>query len=202
MVRVGLTGSIAVGKSYVLGVFAELGCLVIDADLIARAVVEPGTEGLRRVVAAFGEGVLRPNNSLDRQKLGAIIFGDAEKRLLLNSILHPLIISAQDEQMRAAEELNPYGVFIVDAALMIESGSYRRFDKIIVVHCRDEIQLARLMKRENLTVAEALQRISAQMSQADKMRYADFLIDTSDGFHPTRQQTIAVFEILKELAAS
>lgn len=201
MIHVGLTGSIAVGKSYVASLFAQLGCYVIDADLTARAVVEPGTKGLREVVAAFGEEVLRPNNSLDRRKLGSIVFGDPDKRLLLNSILHPLIIAAQDEEMQRAARRAPRGVCMVDAALMIESGGFRRFDKLIVVHCRDEIQLARLMQRESITNAEARRRIAAQMPQEEKKRYAHYLIDTSDGYETARQQTVAVFHELKELSA-
>ena len=102
MLRVGLTGSIAVGKSFVTRVLSELGCRVIDADEVARRVVEPGGEGLRAVVGAFGEGVLNEDGTLDRAKLGALVFGDEERRALLNSLLHPLIMEAQDEQLKRA----------------------------------------------------------------------------------------------------
>ena len=200
MLRVGLTGSIAVGKSYVVALFEELGCKVIDADQTARDVVAPGTEGLRRVVAEFGEEVLQPDKTLDRARLGAIIFADRARRERLNSILHPLIIIAQDEQMRRWAEKNPLGIGIVDAALMIESGGYKRFDRVVVVHCRPEIQIERLMKRNNLSRAEALQRINAQMPQAEKMRHADFLIDTSEDYETTRARTIEVFQKLKALS--
>src|SRR4051794_3608874 len=121
MLRVGLTGSIAVGKSHVLALLSELGCHVIDADRTARDVVAKGTEGLRLVVEEFGEEVLQPDGVLDRARLGAIIFADKEKRSRLNSILHPLIISAQDEEMRRWEAEDPEGIGIIDAALMIES---------------------------------------------------------------------------------
>lgn len=200
MLRVGLTGSIAVGKSHVVGLLKELGCKVIDADQTAREVVAPGTEGLKRVVAEFGEEVLQPDGTLDRARLGAIIFVDKEKRERLNAILHPLIIGAQDAELSALEAEDPKGIGIIDAALMIESGGYKRFDYVVVVHCRPEIQIERLMKRNNLSRSEALQRIGAQMPQEEKMRHADFLIDTSDDYETTRARTVEVFQKLKALS--
>ena len=200
MLRVGLTGSIAVGKSYVSGVLAELGCRVVDADAVARRVVEPGAEGLRRVVGAFGGWVLRPDGTLDRAALGAAVFKDEAKRGLLNSILHPLIIAEQDELLRRWEQEEPRGVGVVDAALMIESGGYRRFDKLIVVHCRPEIQLERLVARDRLTEADARRRIASQMPQEEKLRYADFSIDTSEGFDDTRRRTAEVYAARRGLA--
>ncbi|PYS46875.1 MAG: dephospho-CoA kinase [Acidobacteria bacterium] len=135
MLRVGLTGSIGVGKSFVSSVFTELGCHVLDADRTARDVVAPGAPGLSAVVEAFGDEILQSDGTLDRARLGAIVFEDEKKRLLLNSILHPFIIAAQDEQLRDWESEDARGIAIVDAALMIESGGYKRFDKLIVVHC-------------------------------------------------------------------
>src|SRR5580765_4900494 len=125
MLKVGLTGSIAVGKSYVCEVFRELGCHVLDADKTAREVVEPATDGLQYVVKVFGEGVLTADGHLDRKKLGAIVFADDEKRQLLNSIIHPLVISAQDDWITTLERIDPDGIAISDAALMIESGGYK-----------------------------------------------------------------------------
>lgn len=200
MLRAGLTGSIAVGKSFVSSVFAELGCHLLDADQTAREVVAPGSFGLRAVVEAFGVEVLRHDGTLDRAKLGAIVFSDESKRARLNSILHPLIIEAQDEWLRSRAAQDPRGVGIVDAALMIETGGYKRFDKLIVVHCRPELQLERLMKRDELTAEEAVRRIAAQMPQEEKKRFADYLIDTSGGFEETREQTIVVYKHLKALA--
>lgn len=200
MLRVGLTGSIAVGKSFVSSLLAEMGCHVLDADKTAREVVAAGTPGLERVVLAFGSEVLLADGELDRARLGAIVFADESKRALLNSILHPYIIAAQDEQLRRWELEDPHGIALVDAALMIESGGYRRFDKIIVVHCRTEVQVLRLMRRNSLSREEAERRIAAQMPQEEKMRYADFLIDTSEGFEPTRHQTAEVYQALRRLA--
>jgi dephospho-CoA kinase len=199
MLKVGLTGSIAVGKSFVLGVLAELGCHALDADATAREVVAPGTPGMKSVVEAFGDAILNTDRTLDRAKLGAIVFADETKRLLLNSILHPFIIAAQDEQMREWEMDDPKGIAVVDAALMIESGGYRRFDKLVVVHCRPAVQLERLMARDELSRADAEQRIGSQMAQEEKKRYADFLIDTSEGFENTRRQTESLFQKLSAL---
>lgn len=201
MLKVGLTGSIAVGKSFVLGVLAELGGHVIDADEIAREVVEPGTEGLKSVCDAFGEAMLNDDGTLNRAKLGSIVFADETKRKQLNDLLHPLIIAAQDDRIRELQQHDPSGIVIIDAALMIESGGYRRLDKLIVVHCRPEIQLQRLMSRDGLSREAAQQRINAQMPQEEKKKYADFLIDTSSDFDSTRAQVREVFRQLQQLPA-
>jgi dephospho-CoA kinase len=193
MLRVGLTGSIGVGKSFVAGVLGELGCHVLDADLTAREVAAPNSVALKRIVAEFGAEVLRPDGALDRTKLGALVFGDTRRRNTLNSILHPYIIARQDELLRESEAIDPNGIAVVDAALMIESGGYKRFDKLIVVHCRPEVQLQRLMSRNNLSREEAEKRIAAQMSQDEKKKFADYLIDTSEGFDAARRKTEEVY---------
>lgn len=202
MLRVGLTGSIGVGKSFVTSVFAELGARVLDADSTAREVVAAGTPGLRAVTEAFGVEILQLDGTLDRARLGSQVFADEKKRLLLNSILHPFIIAAQDEQLRKWEAEDAHGIAIVDAALMIESGGYSRFGKLIVVHCRPEIQLERLMARNSISREEALKRINAQMPQEEKIRYADFLIDTSSGFEDARRQTREVYRQLREAVSA
>ena len=201
MLRVGLTGSIAVGKSFVTSVFAELGCHVLDADQTAREVVLPGSKGLESLVENFGAEILNSDGTLNRQSLGALVFADEAKRQKLNHILHPFIIARQDEIMRAWEQEDPNGIGIIDAALMIESGGYRRFDKLIVVHCRPEVQLERLMLRSGLSRDEAQARIDSQMPQAEKQKFADYLIDTSDGFELTRTRTREVHKELVRLAS-
>ena len=200
MLRAGLTGSVAVGKSFVSSVLAELGCHVLDADRTAREVVAPGGEGLRRVVEAFGPGILGADGTLDRARLARVVFSDEGKRQLLNSLLHPLIIAAQDDWLAERGREDPGGVAVVDAALMIETGSYRRFDRLIVVHCAADVQLERLMRRDNLSRADAERRVAAQMPQAEKMRHADFLIDTSGTREEARARAVEVYERLRELA--
>jgi dephospho-CoA kinase len=198
MLRVGLTGSIGVGKSFVSSVFAELGCHVLDADQTARDVVALDSSGLRDLVAAFGPEILQADGTLNRSALAGIIFADDAKRKKVNSILHPYIIAAQDETIRKWKASDPAGIAVVDAALMIESGGYKRFDKLVVVHCRPDVQVERVMKRNNLTREEAERRIAAQMPQDEKKRFADYLIDTSDGFEAARGETVSVFNQLRD----
>jgi dephospho-CoA kinase len=202
MLRVGLTGSIGVGKSFVSSVLGELGAHVLDADDTAREVVAPGSAGLRAVVAEFGTEVLQDDGTLDRSKLGALVFENAEKRAVLNSILHPFIIAQQDQHLREWESHNPDGIAVVDAALMIESGGYKRFDKLIVVHCSPAVQIERLMARNNLSRDDAALRINAQMSQEEKKKFGDYLIDTSDGFEAARKRTKEVYFELTKIGAA
>ncbi|MCA1625330.1 MAG: dephospho-CoA kinase [Acidobacteria bacterium] len=199
MLKVGLTGSIAVGKSFVCDIFRELGAFVLDADQTAREVVALNTKGLKAIVENFGKEILQANGELDRAKLGAIVFADERKRQLLNSIVHPLVIERQNDWLRKCESENADAICIIEAALMIESGGYKRFDKIIVVWCEPAIQLERLRLRNNLSSEEAIRRINSQMPQEEKKCYADFLIDTSKGFEAARQHTLEVFEQLKLL---
>jgi len=202
MLTVGLTGSIAVGKSFVGGILRDEGVPVLDADATSREVVARGTDGLAEIVRHFGGGILLADGELDRKKLGAIVFGDRDKRELLNSIVHPRVIAAQDEWVRNVERSSANGIAVIDAALMIESGGYKRFNKLIVVWCLPEIQLSRLMSRDGLSATDAKMRIASQMPQDEKKSYADHLIDTSDGFEDTRHQTIEVLKKLRQAAAS
>lgn len=196
MLRIGLTGSIAVGKSFVLARFAQLGCHTSDADRIARQVVGHGSTGLALLVSEYGREILNDDGSLDRARLGAIIFTDEGRRRKLNNILHPLIIEEQDRLLKELEERDPHGIAVIEAALMIESGGFRRFDKLIVVHCDEEKQIERLMQRNNISRVEAEQRIASQMPQAEKMRHADYLIDTSGSIEETLHNTDDVYRLL------
>ena len=197
MLRVGLTGSIAVGKSFVCQVLRELGCHVLDADLTAREVVAAGTEGLAEIIRRFGTDALLADGELDRKKVGAIVFADEKKRKILNSIVHPRVIETQDAWINELELADPNGIAVIDAALMIESGGYKRFNKLIVVWCEPALQLMRLMIRDNLSADQSKMRIAAQMPQDEKKRYADYLIDTSSGFDDTRIQTGKVIDQLR-----
>jgi len=202
MLKVGLTGGIATGKSYVLSVLGELGCNILDADLTAREVVEPGQPAFHEIVIHFGREILGSDGTLNRTKLGAIVFNDAKQREKLNSIVHPKVYEAQAHWLAEVERRKPDAVAIIDAALLIETGSYRRFDKLIVVHCEPEIQLERLMARNHLSREEALARIASQMPSAEKLKYADYSIDTSLGFEDTQRQVKAIFQQLKAATTS
>jgi dephospho-CoA kinase len=200
MLKVGLTGSIAVGKSYVVSVLAELGCVTFDADKVAHSVMEPGRPAYEGIVREFGEGVLAPDGSIDRQRLGAIVFGDETRRIRLNEIVHPRVIEEQNRLLQQAEAKDPDGIAIIDAALMIESGGYKRFDKLIVAYCDRETQLERLMRRSQITREDAERRVAAQMSSDEKREYADYEIDTSGGYEQTRQKVVEVHSELHRLA--
>jgi len=202
MLKVGLTGSIAVGKSFVVGVFQDLGCATFDADKVAHTVMEPDREAFDDIVREFGRVVLGEDGSVDRSKLGPIVFADPEKRRRLNAIVHPRVITEQNRLLAEAERANPRGIAIVDAALMIESGGYKRFDKLIVVFCSRETQIERLMNRNNITLEAAELRVSAQMSSEEKRRYADYEIDTSGTMEETRKRVIVVYKLLVDVQKS
>ena len=199
MLKVGLTGGIATGKSFVLSTLKELGCEGMDADQTAREVVASGQPAFEEIVAHFGTDIVGQNGELDRAKLGAIVFHDAAHRETLNSIVHPRVFDAQARWMNEIESRNPRAIVVIDAALMIETGSFRRFDKLIVVHCDPDLQLQRLMNRNKLTREEAVARISSQMPSAEKLKFADFAINTSLGFEDTRRQVELLYQQLREL---
>ena len=196
MLKVGLTGSIAVGKSFVVSVLREFGCATFDADRIAHSVMEPGKPAYEDIVREFGAGVLAQDKMIDRAKLGAIVFADAERRSRLNEIVHPRVLEEQNRLLDEAEAANPDGIAVIDAALMIESGGYKRFDKLIVVFCEPETQVLRLMARNQISREDAERRIAAQMSSDEKRKYADYEIDTSGTMDEARERVKQVYEQL------
>jgi dephospho-CoA kinase len=200
MLKVGLTGSIAVGKSYVLSILNELGCVTFDADKIAHSVMEPGRAAYEDVVREFGPEVLGNDGTIDRVKLGAIVFADPERRERLNQIAHPRVIEEQNRLLAVAEAANPNAIAVIDAALMIESGGYKRFDKLIVVYCDRDSQIERLMRRNQITREDAERRIAAQMSSEEKRRYSDYEVNTSGTMEETRQRVIEIYNALQNEA--
>jgi len=196
MLQVGLTGNIASGKSHASSVFAELGAHVIDADVIAHELFLPGTTTYAKVVDAFGDEVLAPDRTINRKVLGGIVFHNTEKRMLLNALVHP---DVRAEVMRRIFELESRGfegIIIVDAALMVESGFYKMQDRLIVVTCDPALQLARVMDRCGISVEEARIRMATQMPVAEKMKLADFTIDTSGTYSSTREQIERIYREL------
>jgi dephospho-CoA kinase len=202
MLKVGLTGSIAVGKSFVLSVLRELGCATFDADKIAHSVMEQGRPAYADIVREFGSVVVAEDGSINRAKLGAIVFADEARRKRLNGIVHPRVIEEQDRLLRNVEKATPLGIAVMDAALIIESGGYKRLDKLIVAFCDREIQIERLMRRNGIAREDAERRIAAQMSSDEKRRYADYEIDTSGSFDQTRQIVTEVFRQLVQTTQS
>lgn len=202
MLRVGLTGGIATGKSTVGQMFVELGCHLIDSDRITHQLFEPGHPVYNAVVQEFGERILAADGTIDRRILGGIVFKDESARLKLNHIVHPAVIQRQQEWLREVEGQDPDGIAIVDAALMIEVGTYKTYDKVVVVTSTSEVQRQRLRERSGLSEAEIEARIQSQMPMAEKIKYADFVIDNSSDLSTTRRQVEEVNSRLRELAAS
>lgn len=188
------------GKSSVSSMLAELGCLIVDADQISRKLVEPAAPAWKRIVRVFGSSILNKDRTIDRKKLAGIIYQDSEKRKILNSILHPVIVKEEERQVQEARRKNTHQITIVSAALLIETGHYKRFSKLVVVVCAKEKQIERIMKRENCTRGEALQRISAQLSSREKKTYGDYSINTSGPYPQTRKQVGHVYQKLRKLA--
>jgi dephospho-CoA kinase len=202
MLKVGLTGGIATGKSYVLSVLSELGCDVIDADTVAHLAIEPGRPAYLDIVSQFGGEILNEDGAINRAALGAIIFANKSAREKLNAIVHPRVYEAQAEWFEQIARQNPAAIAVVDAALMIETGSYRRFDTLVVVYCEPELQYQRLMERNGFTREQAQARISSQMPSQEKLKFADYSIDTSNGFEDTRRQAEALYAELRALPPS
>ena len=200
MLRIGLTGNIAVGKSCASAHFAEIGSAVIDADRVSRELMEPGEPVYFQVVETFGPEILRDDMTIDRRRLGNIVFAAEEKRRLLESIVHPAIRDAVSRKIVEKEKIS--NIVIVDAALMIETGAYREYDRLIVVACSPDAQLVRLMARDGLTENEAKARIAAQMPTDEKIRFADYVIDTSGSLESTLEQVNAIYKQLSMMTVS
>ncbi len=196
MLHVGLTGNIASGKSHAALLFAELGAHIIDADAVVHELLASQTRTYEKIVNAFGKQILRPDGSIDRRNLGQVVFSDSEKRQLLNSITHPDVAAEILRRIFDLEQLYPSGIVIVDAALMIETGGYKMYDKLIVVTCDPVLQISRLTTRDHWTAEEARARMESQMAIEEKLKFADYTIDNSGTLKQTREQVEAIYRDL------
>lgn len=201
MLRVGLTGGIACGKSTVAAWMRELGCYILDADTLAHRLTEPGHPAYNEVVREFGAEILFPNKSIDRARLAAIVFADRLKLAKLSAIVHPRVIAEQDRELASIAYKQPDAVAVVEAALLIEAGYHSRLDRLVVVWCRPEQQLERLLAR-GLAREEAHQRISAQLPLEQKRALADDLIDCSGPLDRTRLQVEELVGKFKNIAVT
>jgi dephospho-CoA kinase len=193
VLKIGLTGGIGSGKSEVARRLAARGAVVIDADRIAREVVEPGTPGLARVVATFGEAVLRPDGSLDREKLGAVVFADSDKLASLNAIVHPLV---GERVALAQSEADAGAIVVYDVPLLAENKLAPMYDVVIVVDAPDAVRIARLAEHRGMPEQDAKARIAAQASREDRLAVADIVIP-NDG--PLDELEARVAEVWQEL---
>jgi len=200
MLRVGLTGGIASGKSTVSRMFEQLGCKVIDSDRITRQLFEPGNRVNAAVAQTFGPRVVAPDGSIDRKVLGELVFENAVLREKLNTIVHPGIKERQSEFLAQVSAEDSHAIGIVEAALIVEVGTYKNYDKVIVVTCPPEIQRERLRERSGLTPEQIETRIASQMPMEEKIKVADFVIDNSGDIASTRQQVEEVYRQLRAIA--
>lgn len=197
MLRVGLTGGIGAGKSEVSQRLAAQGATVIDADAVARAVVAPGTPGLAEVVATFGPGVLRPDGSLDRPRLGDIVFADPDLRAKLNAIVHPLVGARMTELERAA---GTAGIVVHDVPLITENGLASTYDIVVVVDAPRRVQADRLMKHRGMTREQAAARIAAQATPKQRLAIAGLVIDNSGSLSELDRQVGELWTELRRMA--
>ncbi|MFB4316182.1 dephospho-CoA kinase [Actinomadura sp. 21ATH] len=198
MLKVGLTGGIGSGKSAVSALLRERGAVIVDADGIAREVVEPGTPGLAAVVAEFGDGVLLPDGTLDRERVGRIVFADRDRLAALNAIVHPLVGARMRELEEAAA---PDAVVVHDVPLLTENGLAAMYDLVVVVDAPVETQLDRLTSRRGMTEEDARARIANQASREDRRAIADHVIDNSGSLDDLKARVDALWEDLARRAA-
>lgn len=200
MLIVGLTGGIASGKSLVTRVLRDLGAHIIDADKIVHDLLSPGEEACNEVVGHFGKSIRLPDGSIDRRKLGDIIFSRPDERAWLNNCIHPRVFQACQTKVRHLRERRPGAIVVLDAALLIETGYHKKMDKLIVVYAHQKDQVKRLLERDRFTLGQALARISSQMPLDEKRTYADYVIDNTGTREATERQTREVFEKLRQEA--
>jgi dephospho-CoA kinase len=203
MLKVGLTGGLASGKSFVGDALAEMGCLVIKADDIGHRVLEPLGEAYLAVVDEFGRDILDANDAIDRRVLGARVFGQPELLGKLNALVHPPVRARIEKLIADFAASQPDGIAIIEAAILIETGSYRNYDRLIVAVCSEEQQIERAMARDKttggLTRDEVIDRLRRQMPLAEKVKYADYVIDASGSKEHTLEQTRDVYAKLKNV---
>lgn len=204
MLKVGLTGGIACGKSFALKEFQKLGVHGIDSDRIGHEMISPEGPAFAAVVEEFGDSILDESGEIDRRKLGSVVFRNESARLRLNELVHPFIFEREDQVFAslgsALSNFRPT-IVMTDAALMVETGSYRRYDFVVVIFCSPEIQMRRLFTRDAISREEASLRIKSQMPILEKVRFADYLIDNSGKMSNTLEQIRQVHnELVHRLA--
>jgi dephospho-CoA kinase len=199
MLKVGLTGGLASGKSFVGRTLADLGCFLIQADELGHQVIEPGGEAYEAVVALFGGKILDPEERIDRKRLASLVFADPEKLAQLNALVHPPVKARERALAAGFAREHTDGIAVTEAAILVETGSYKDYARLIVAVCRPEQQVARAMERDGASREEVLDRLRRQMPLEDKVKYADFVIDTSGSKENTLQQVRTVYEALRRL---
>ncbi|MGQ9824175.1 MAG: dephospho-CoA kinase [Desulfotomaculales bacterium] len=198
---VGLTGGIAAGKSTVAKMFKELGAYVIDYDALSREAVQPGTPAWQEIVTYFGEEILKKDGTLDREKLGRLVFHDPEKLRTLNGIIHPEVFREGEKQATEIFRKDPAALIIKDIPLLVETGAQKLVEVVIVVYARPEVQLQRLKER-GLSLEDAKARLNAQAPPEERLKYADFIIYNNGSLEETKKQVAQIYRILKKKGKS
>ncbi len=196
---VALTGGLATGKSHVGKVLESLGCHVIEADALGHLALAPNGEAFAPVLAEFGPAILKSNGSIDRKALASIVFHNPERLQALNAIVHPAVARLRQAQVDSILARDPLAIIVVEAAIHIETGGYKQYQKLILVVCSEQEQVKRAMARDNANREEVLARIAQQMPLSEKRKYADYVIDTGGTPEETRRQTTEVYNSLREL---
>ena len=196
MLKVGLTGGLASGKTFAAGLLAEHGCHVIHADRLGHEALLPDSEAYPAVIQEFGCDILRADGEIDRKILGKLVFSDPERLEVLNSLVHPYVFRRQEEFFTRVAADDPAGVAVVEAAIMIEVGSYKRYDRLVVTYCAPEQQIERFLEREGGSEEDARARLARQMPLAEKRNYADYIIDTSGSKQDTARGVEQVYRKL------
>ena len=199
MLKIGLTGGLACGKSFVGEALASYGCYLIHADELGHEALASGGSAFEPVVREFGREILGADGEIDRRRLAARVFRDSEALARLNALVHPAVVRREEQLMTEFAAREPKGIAVVEAAILIETGSYRRFDRLILVTCSEKQQVERAMHRDGASEAEIRARLSRQMPLTEKQKFADFVIDTSGAKDDTLQQTRAVYEALRRI---
>ena len=201
MLRVGLTGGYATGKSFVAAEFERLGCRVIYADKLGHEVLLRSGEAYIPVQVLFGSKVLSANGDIDRKALGEIVFQNPELLQRLTAIIHPAVYRLEQHLIEQYAAADPRAIIFTEAAILIETGRYKTFDRLVVTYCSEETQIARGMKRDHLTRQEILDRLARQIPAAEKQRYADYVVNTDRQKDETAAQVRVIFEELRALAS-
>jgi dephospho-CoA kinase len=199
VLRIGLTGGLASGKSFVGRALADLGCYLIEADKLGHEVMMPGGEAYNAIVQEFGLDVLDPEGRISRRKLSGIVWNNRERLEKLNSLVHPPVQEREEIRMAEIARAHPQAIVVVEAAILVETGRYKSFDRLIVVTCTPEQQMERALERGSYNKEEILARLSRQLPLEEKLRVADYVIDTSGAKEATLEQVRTVYGKLRSL---
>ena len=201
MLKVGLTGGLACGKSFVGHALAALGCHLIEADQLGHEVLAPAGDAYADVVREFGTGILNTDNTIDRKRLAAQVFGKPERLEKLNSLVHPHVFRRERELIDEYARIDPHAIILVEAAILIETGTYKNYDRLILVECDEQQQIDRALKRDNANRQEVLARLSRQLPLSEKRKFAHYVIDTSGSKEETLRQVHDIYEELRRIEA-